>query len=50
MSEDPVKRLEHHNGRKVKFTKAFVPWVIVYIEEVGEREQAREREKYYKTV
>ena len=49
MSQDPDRRLKEHNSRMVKSTKAFVPWVKVFQKEVGNRQSAREVEKYYKS-
>jgi putative endonuclease len=42
-------RLKDHNAGKVRSTKAFCPWQMVYWEEFDTREQALEREKYFKT-
>jgi len=49
MSESPEKRLEAHNGGKVRSTKGFRPWKIVYTEKFRTREEALEREKFLKT-
>jgi len=43
------KRLKEHNNGKVKSTKAFLPWEIVYFEEFPNREDAVNREKYLKS-
>jgi putative endonuclease len=43
------KRLEEHNAGKTKSTKAYLPWILVYFEEVINRIEAREREKYLKS-
>ena len=48
--EDLKKRLTQHNNGKTKSTKAFVPWKIVYYESFETREQAINREKYFKTA
>jgi putative endonuclease len=50
MSADPESRLKEHNAGQSRFTKTFRPWKIVYIETAGTREEAREREKYYKSA
>jgi putative endonuclease len=50
MSVDPERRLKEHNAGQSRFTKSFRPWKIVYIETVGNREEARELEKYYKSA
>lgn len=43
------KRLKEHNNGKVKSTKAFLPWEITYFEEFPSREDAVNREKYFKS-
>ncbi|MFD2568633.1 GIY-YIG nuclease family protein [Pseudotenacibaculum haliotis] len=43
------RRLKEHNAKRNKSTKAFVPWSIIYKEEVETRVLAREREKYLKS-
>ena len=43
------KRLREHNNGKVKSTKAFIPWEIIYYEEFLSREEAVNREKYLKS-
>jgi putative endonuclease len=48
--EDLIKRLAQHNNGKTKSTKAFAPWKIVYYESFETREQAINREKYFKTA
>ncbi|MCB0489258.1 MAG: GIY-YIG nuclease family protein [Cyclobacteriaceae bacterium] len=49
MSESPERRLLEHNGGKVKSTKGFGPWKIVYTEKFPTREEAIAREKFLKT-
>ncbi|MEX0811618.1 MAG: GIY-YIG nuclease family protein [Chitinophagales bacterium] len=49
MAQDSDARLGDHNAGKVKSTKAFVPWKIIYVEEMESRTAAREREKYFKS-
>ena len=41
---------KEHNPGKFKFTKAYVPWEIVYYEIQTTRVEARKREKYFKTA
>jgi putative endonuclease len=43
------KRLAEHNSGKTKSTKAYCPWKLIYFEECKTRQEAREREKYFKT-
>jgi len=49
MTMDVSKRLKQHNAKQNKSTKAYVPWIIIFIEEFNTRLEARKREKYLKT-
>lgn len=49
LSRNVIKRLEDHNKGRVFSTKGYRPWKLIYKEEVGERQKAREREKYLKS-
>ena len=49
MATDPEHRLTEHNKGKTFSTKGFVPWRLFYKELCGSSENAREREKYFKT-
>ena len=46
---DIDKRIKEHNLGKTKSTKGFKPWKLVYFEVFETREEALEREKYFKT-
>jgi putative endonuclease len=48
-TDDLSKRLKQHNSGKVKFTKAYIPWEIIYFEELSTREEAVVREKFLKS-
>ena len=48
-TENLEKRLKQHNSGKVKSTKGYRPWVLVYHEQFGSRQEAYERERYFKT-
>ena len=48
-TKDISNRLRRHNKRKVKATKAYVPYEIVYVEECDDRTKARKRELFLKT-
>ena len=50
MTRDLQKRLKQHNAGKTKSTKGKGPWRIVYQETFGNAEEARAREKYFKTA
>ncbi|MCK4917263.1 MAG: GIY-YIG nuclease family protein [Candidatus Omnitrophica bacterium] len=43
------RRLREHNTGRTQSTKSRVPFEIVYYEEVKERENARNREKFLKS-
>ena len=50
MSENPELRLKIHNSGKVRSTKHYRPFHLVFTEEVGNKEEARIREKYLKSA
>ncbi len=49
MTEDVVARLAAHNSGKVRSTKAYVPWELVYMEEFSTLREARARELFFKS-
>jgi len=49
MTNNLERRLKEHNSGKMKSTKAFIPWEIIYTENYSNRTEAREREKYLKS-
>ena len=49
MTNDLERRLSEHNSGKSIYTNKFKPWKIIYTEEYGTIEEARDKEKYYKT-
>jgi len=48
-SEDLVNRLQYHNSGKVKSTKAYKPWKIIYTENFDNKSEALKREKQIKS-
>jgi putative endonuclease len=46
---DLDKRIKEYNSGKTKSTKGFIPWRLVYFEVVETREEAIQRERYFKT-
>ncbi len=48
-TENIERRLKEHNSGKTRSTKGYIPWKLVYKEEVKERVDARQREKYLKS-
>ena len=49
LTEDVSKRLKKHNERKVRSTKAYAPYKLLYVEEYNDRKDARKREIFLKT-
>lgn len=49
ISDDFAHRLIQHNAGKCASTRPYIPYSLVYVEECEDREEARDREKYYKT-
>ena len=47
---DATRRLNDHNSGKYRFTKAHLPWKIIYSELQPDWAAARKREKYLKTA
>ena len=50
MTSDLDKRVNTHNSKRVKSTKAFVPWNLIHFEEFETRIEARKRERYLKSA
>jgi len=50
MSRNPSDRLKNHNAGKVRPTKNYRPFEIIYMEYVGERSDGRKRERYLKSA
>jgi putative endonuclease len=50
MALDAQSRLREHNGGKNRYTKAHIPWIIIYTEQQPDWAAARVREKYLKTA
>jgi putative endonuclease len=48
--EDLEKRLKEHNSGQTKSIKNFIPFRVVYYENFSTREEAIEREKYFKSA
>ena len=44
-----AKRILEHNSGKTKSTKGYRPWKLLYKEKVYGRQNARDREKFYKS-
>ena len=48
-TRDLPKRMREHNSGASKFTKAGIPWVVVYQEDLPDFTAARKRENFLKT-
>ena len=48
-SENVARRLSDHNSGKVKSTKAYKPWEVVYLEKFNIKSDALKREKQIKS-
>jgi putative endonuclease len=48
-TQDIGKRVKEHNNGTTKSTKAYIPWTLFFYERCANREQARKREKYWKS-
>ena len=44
------QRLIVHNRKKVRFTKAFVPWTVHYFESFETKSEAYKRELFFKSI
>jgi putative endonuclease len=50
ITDDVYRRLREHNSGKHSYTKRYMPWDLIYTEELTSIEEARKREKYYKST
>jgi putative endonuclease len=50
MALDAVNRLKEHNAGKSRYTRAHLPWKIIYTEQHPDWTSARIREKYLKST
>ncbi|HEY4515254.1 MAG TPA: GIY-YIG nuclease family protein [Candidatus Paceibacterota bacterium] len=49
MTNSLARRVKEHNSGYVFSTKGYLPWKLLYVEEVKTRQEARNREKYLKS-
>jgi len=49
-TSDMEKRLNRHNQGKVKSTKAYKPWKVIYTEEFSTKSEAYQREMFFKSI
>lgn len=50
MTNNLLRRLKEHNAGYNTYSKRYKPWSIIHSESFTTREEARNREKYYKTA
>lgn len=50
ITNDLERRLKQHNSGYHLYTKRYMPWAVIYKEEVNDRIEARKREKYFKAA
>jgi putative endonuclease len=48
MTTNVEKRCLEHNSGRTRSTKAYIPWILFFVEEYPSRTEARAREKYLK--
>jgi putative endonuclease len=48
-TDNPENRLQYHNSGRVRSTKAYIPWVMIYSEKFISRAEAMKREKWFKS-
>ena len=49
-TKDLLNRLKSHNAGKVRSTKAYRPWEIIYKESFKTKSEAYRRELFYKSI
>ncbi len=49
-SDNLEDRLDYHNSGRVRSTKAYIPWELIYSEKFNTRAEAMKREKWFKTT
>ena len=50
ITNDLDRRLKEHNSGKAIYTRKYLPWKLIYQEELANRLEARQREKYLKSA
>jgi len=49
MTKDLESRIERHNQKRERTTRAYTPFKLIYSEQIERRNDARKREKYWKS-
>lgn len=47
-SLNPHKRLDEHNNQESRYTKHFIPWVLIFVQCFDNKREALKREKALK--
>ena len=50
VTNDLEKRLREHNSGKQYYTRRYMPWEVIYLEDYQDFEEALQREKFLKTT
>lgn len=50
VSNDALKRLKEHNAGRIKSSKLYRPYKIIYTESFDTLKEARTKEKFYKST
>ncbi|MCF7874221.1 MAG: GIY-YIG nuclease family protein [Candidatus Omnitrophica bacterium] len=50
VAEDVKKRLKEHNTGKVKFSRPYRPYEIIYTKSFETLKEARQKERFYKST
>jgi len=50
MTDNLDRRFREHNSGRHLYTKRYLPWRLIHSEEFDAREDARKREKYFKSA
>lgn len=49
-TQNLAERLKAHNTGRVKSSRGFMPYELIYTEEYGSLKEARQRERYFKST
>jgi putative endonuclease len=49
LTSNQEERIQRHNSGRERTTRAYRPFELIYSEEQATREEARKREKYFKS-
>jgi putative endonuclease len=49
-TDNLIRRIKEHNKKENKSTKRYLPWKLVYYEACLNKDDAKRRERYFKTT